>query len=413
MDELTKLRQRISELEAQNLMYRESEEKFRNICESSPNMIFINAAGRIEYVNKTCMEIMGYAKEEFLGPGFNFFTLVADESKETAKRYYDVLMKGESVPTHELILLTKDGRKICTASSIKLMQYRGTRAILGIIADVTERKRAEDALRFLKDNLEAEVKRKTQELVDAQERIVNNEKLAAMGQLAGIIAHEFRNQLGIMRNAVYYLKMKLSTAEEKVKQYLDILEEEVIETDAIIENMLTFARTKRPEFGKVNLNDLILTSIEKADIPGSIELSVNVDQLQAEIDADPRLLSRAFVNILRNAVQSIDGSGKTENQIKVSSIKDGDWVKIGFKDTGRGMSEEDRKRLFEPLYTTRARGAGLGLVTVRIVTEGHGGAIDVDSKVGEGANVVIKLPVKQSESINSDWIKQKNGTNVT
>jgi len=242
---------------------------------------------------------------------------------------------------------------------------------------------------------------------------LQSEKLAAMGQLAGTIAHEFRNQLGIMRNAVYYLKLKLPAAEEKVKKYLNILEEEVIETDDIIENMLTFARTKRPEFQTVNLNDLILTSIEKAAIPDFIELSVNVDQLHAGIDADPRLLSRAFVNILKNAVQAISGSDKTERRIKISSVKDGDWVKICFKDSGRGMSEENRKRLFEPLYTTKARGAGLGLVTVRIVTEGHGGVIDIDSGVGEGANVIIKLPVKRSVSTKTDWIKYDNGANAT
>ncbi len=126
---------------------RESEEKFRNVTEQSPNMIFINRGGRVVYANRKCVDEMGYSPEEFNAPGFDFMCLIAPESVGRIKSVYDRHRRGEEVEPYEYTLVTKDGRRIESIITTRLMDYEGGRAILGIVTDITERKAAEQARR--------------------------------------------------------------------------------------------------------------------------------------------------------------------------------------------------------------------------------------------------------------------------
>ncbi len=125
---------------------RESEEKFRNLAEQSPNMIFINKKGRVVYANKKCAEIMGYKRKEFYSPDFDFLTLIAPESRELIRASFKQHQKGQDVPPYEYTLVTKDGQRIEAIITTRLINYGGERAILGIITDITERKRTEQEL---------------------------------------------------------------------------------------------------------------------------------------------------------------------------------------------------------------------------------------------------------------------------
>ncbi|PVX27249.1 MAG: hypothetical protein CW716_03290, partial [Candidatus Bathyarchaeum sp.] len=126
---------------------RESEEKFRNLAENSPNMIFINKRGRVVYANKRCEEIMGYTKEAFYSPDFDFFTLIAPESLELLKSSYSTHLNGKESPPFEYTLLTKEGKRIEAILASKLINYEGETAILGIITDITKYKQMEKRLK--------------------------------------------------------------------------------------------------------------------------------------------------------------------------------------------------------------------------------------------------------------------------
>jgi single-stranded-DNA-specific exonuclease len=125
----------------------ESEEKFRNLSENSPNMIFINKRGRVGYANKKCEELMGYKREEFYSPDFDFFTLIAPECRDLIKKSFSKHGKGKEVTPYEYTLITKEGKRIEAILTTKLIQYEGEKAILGTVTDITEHKKAERKIR--------------------------------------------------------------------------------------------------------------------------------------------------------------------------------------------------------------------------------------------------------------------------
>ena len=138
----------IAERKEAEQVLKESEEKFRSLAEQSPNMIFINRLGRVVYANKKCEEIMGYGREEFYSPQFNFLKLVVPEHHELVKANLARHLGGEDIPSYEYVLVTKDGARIDAIHTTKLIEYGGQRAILGIITDITERKNMEKKLQL-------------------------------------------------------------------------------------------------------------------------------------------------------------------------------------------------------------------------------------------------------------------------
>ncbi len=142
----------ISERKQAEMALRESEEKFRNLAEHSPNMIFINKAGRVVYANARCEQVMGYRREEFSDPAFDFLGLISPECREGIRESFSAHMTGQEVPPVEYALITKEGQRIEAILTTRLIQYEGEQAILGTVTDITERKRAELALRASERN---------------------------------------------------------------------------------------------------------------------------------------------------------------------------------------------------------------------------------------------------------------------
>ncbi len=150
---------------------KESEEKFRSLAEQAPSMIFINQAGRVVYVNPRCEECMGYAKEEFYAPGFNFLELIVPEHRDRVMANFREHAAGRDVPPIEYALQTRDGCRIDVILATKLIRYGGRPAILGTVTDITERKRAEEALKEAKRELEHRVRGRTAELEASNEHL--------------------------------------------------------------------------------------------------------------------------------------------------------------------------------------------------------------------------------------------------
>jgi PAS domain S-box-containing protein len=152
-------------------LLKESEEKFKTLAEESPNMIFINKKGRIVYANEKCEKITGYKRKDFYSPNFDFLTLIAPECHETVRTNFGRHVKEEEVEPYEHALVAKDGRRVEVLLSTKLMDYEGEKAILGILTDITERKRAEESLQKIYEQLELRVEERTAQLVQSKEQL--------------------------------------------------------------------------------------------------------------------------------------------------------------------------------------------------------------------------------------------------
>ncbi len=244
--------------------------------------------------------------------------------------------------------------------------------------DVTDKRRAEEAYRKIQ-----------------KER---QEKLTLLGQLAGGIGHELRNPLGAMKNASYFLNLAIDKPEPEVKETLDVLETEIKNCEMIINSLLGFASPRPPLFQKVNINEIVQNILSHIIIPENIEVIEKYNDKIPIILGDPHQLNHSFRNIIINAIQAMTEGGRLiiETKIPTSSI-----ISISIKDTGIGIKKEHMKELFEPLFTTKAKGIGLGLSISRLMINNHKGKIDVQSELKKGTTFTIKLPIimKGAESI--------------
>jgi len=245
---------------------------------------------------------------------------------------------------------------------------------------IAEREHAQEALR------------------ESRERLAFHERLATLGQLAGGVGHELRKPLATINNAAYLLSMALAEPEAEVAGALRMLEEEVGSCERIINSLLGFARPALPVLRKVTLRPLLQEVLARQAVPASIEVEVQADDALPEIMADPDQLGIAFGNIIQNAVQAMTSSSSVElregGRLEVSAAPvSGERVAVSFQDTGPGILPEHMDKLFEPSFTTRSKGIGFGLAIAKILVDGHGGAIEVESEVGQGSTFTVCLPL--------------------
>ena len=235
------------------------------------------------------------------------------------------------------------------------------------------------------------VEKRTKELKDAQEQLVRREKLAILGQLAGGVGHELRNPLGVISNAVYYLKMVMPDAEETIKEYLETISEEVNRSTGIVSDLLDFSRIKSVEREETAVSDLVTQVLEKQPASENIKVATAIPSDLPPVFVDNRQISQVLVNLVTNACQAMPEGGK----LSISAIAKQDKVHVSFTDTGSGISKENMKNLFEPLFTTKARGIGLGLAVSKNLVEANGGSIEVESEEGKGSIFTVILPIKE------------------
>jgi signal transduction histidine kinase len=284
----------------------------------------------------------------------------------------------------------KSGEIRVGLASAETLNIGGEPCRITVIADITERKRAEEALKEYSERLEEMVEERTQELRDAQEQLIRKEKLAVLGQLAGGVGHELRNPLGAISNAVYFLNMVLEEPDPDVQETLEILQKEVKTSEMIISSLLDFARAKLPTRRKVDVNDVVQEALSRVTVPENVKVVNQLDGRLPIILADSDQLGQVFGNIILNAVQAMPDGGQLVMQSEVPSPE---WVAVSFTDTGVGIPEENLGKLFEPLFTTKAKGIGLGMAVTKTLVEGHGGKIEVESEVGVGTTFTVRLPI--------------------
>ena len=255
--------------------------------------------------------------------------------------------------------------------------------------DITERKLLEKERNLHTRNLETQVK-------EQAAKIVQSERLAAIGQTVAMVGHDLRNPLQTIRGEAYLARSELQTMPESkqktsILESVDTIEEQIKYMDKIIIDLQSFVKPIEVHKETFNLKQLITGILSQIEIPKNVETNIKIGDALAVV-ADPHLLKRVFINLSTNAVQAMPKGGVLT--IKAQPSSQGQ-VQIIVEDTGEGIPDEIKAKIFTPLFTTRAKGQGFGLAVCKRVMEAQGGTISFDSKVGKGTVFIVGLPLKE------------------
>jgi len=380
----------ISLRRAQELEVLEGKRQLQAILHNIPDIAWLkDREGRHIAVNPRFAASVGKASEaEVLGlTDFDLF------SRERAERYRredeDVMQTRRHHRVEErFVSAAGDVTWIETIKEAVVGENGEVIGTTGIARDITERKRAEEALRTANDELERRVAARSAELAEVQHNLVRKERLAVLGQLAGGVAHQIRNPLAAIMNATYVLRRHLSPEQHpNVEDALRIIHDEVRHANVIITGLLDFARVRAPDRHPTSVAELVERVLGAEVVPPSVTVVREIAEVPL-LDVDADQLHGAFLNLVRNAVEAMPEGG----ELRVEVRRDEDHVVVAVADTGTGISPQVRGHLFEPLHSTKPLGIGLGLVTARTFVEAHGGRIShVERPVG--ARFEIRLPV--------------------
>ena len=240
------------------------------------------------------------------------------------------------------------------------------------------------------------------------EKMKERDRLAALGEMAAGLAHEIRNPLGAIKGAAQYLDPRgLQGGDAEI---LNIIVEEVNRLDGVVAQFLDYSRpfpsAASGKFQSTDLNDVLWRTIKliENDLPKNVAVELDLTPGLPAINADAEQLKQVFINLALNAMQAMPDGGRltvrtrrphapVELGLSESTPRySADQVEVRFADTGAGIPEETLDRIFIPFYTTKTKGTGLGLAISQRIVKGHGGTIDVQSRVGEGTEFVLRFP---------------------
>lgn len=274
----------------------------------------------------------------------------------------------------------------------------------GTAQDVTELRKAEAEVRRLNEELEMRVEDRTRELREAQAELIKKSRLATLGQLTATVSHELRNPLGAMRTSAYVLAKSLPDENEGALKAIARIDRGIARCDRIIDELLDFTRSTEIDRKAVAVDGWLRAVLSEMTIPVGVKLETELQLGNLEAMLDSGRLRRAIINIVDNACQAITGQSDWDTRtgagiVHVSTGKINSDIEIRISDNGSGIPADIRGKIFEPLFSTKNFGVGLGLPTVRQILEHHGGTVTVESEPGAGALFRLAFPyVKPGKS---------------
>ena len=274
---------------------------------------------------------------------------------------------------------------------------------------LADRRKAEQALQTAYQDLAEGHHR----LVAAQDQLVRKERLATIGQLSGSVAHDLRSPLGAISNAAYYLRKKISATEfaqsnPKIEEFIGIIDDEVQYTNQIISDLLGFTRVASPALSECDVAGVIESALAEIETQENVSVEKQFDADLPPVLADEDQLRRVFGNLAGNSRDAMPKGG----DLTITAKQIDGLVEVGFSDTGVGISDEDIGKIFEPLFTTKARGTGLGLSICQLIVSQHQGTIDVTSEPGQGTIFTVRLPLSLDGNLNGQTEDKRRGNDA-
>ena len=391
---------------------KESLARWESLAENTRDFIAIlDREGTLHYANHayagvSVEALLGTSMYEYIAPGYHANT------RETLEQVF----QRRKTLGYELQAAGLEGTlHWCEARVNPLILGGEIPYVTLLLFDISDRKKAENILQAYSERLEEMVEERTRELREAQEKLLRQERLAALGQLAGGVGHELRTPLATILNAVYYLKMVLPNANANVAEYLDIVAVQSRKAEKIISDLLDFSRVKSLQKERISVLRVVEQLLKQMTLPEGIRLLCDVSETLPDLWVDRQHLEQVFLNLLNNACEAMpDGgtltvsarqsaknsgpsAGSSRQANGNSSLPPAACVLLTVQDTGYGMPEDTMQKLFEPLFTTKAKGIGLGLAICKNLVEANGGTISVSSTLGTGSVFTVTLPVATQE----------------
>ena len=363
------------------------------LIDLSPDAIIVQELnGTITFWSKGAEKLYGWTKDEAIGK--NIHTLLKTEFRPPLEEILNKV-KLDGKWSGELVHISKDGTKV-TEQSYWLAKFGSDGKIVEMLesnVDITDRielqaKLEESAVRLQEyaNQMEDLANQRAAQLKDA-------ERLAAIGATAGMVGHDIRNPLQAITGDVFLAKTDLiaipeSEEKQAIHESLTEIEKNVDYINKIVQDLQDYARPLNPNPAEADLQLIIDKLLQKNGVPETVKVSVKVEDEARKIVADADYLNRILYNLVINAVQAMPNGGKLAIRVK----REANDVIISVKDTGVGIPEAVRGKLFTPMFTTKSKGQGFGLPVVKRMTESLGGTVSFESQEGKGTTFIVRLP---------------------
>jgi PAS domain S-box-containing protein len=410
IEELENLRRQVQEPQREAVerhraegLLEESKAAFRSMIDHFPGEIFVkDREGRYLLINQEYDRRYGMSLEHAKGKTMvDFFPQEVVDPNTAAFR--QVIETGEAVTIEEQLHYGETNHTNLLVQFPIQDEAGDVIAVGGIGTDITEQKEAEEQIRKLNDELERRVEERTTELRATQADLLRQERLATLGQLTATVSHELRNPLGVIQTSTCVVRDNLNDCDPRVGRSLERIERSVIRCDHIIEELLDYTRIRQLEPEPTPIDTWLEGVLEEQTLHTNITLRRELGLPGVKVFLDQDRFRRAVINVFDNACQAMvgDGNGKIEEGEHILTIQTGKTngrIEVVFEDNGPGIPPDVLPEVFEPMFSTKGFGVGLGLPVVKQIMEQHGGGIEIESEEGRGTRAILWLPANKSVS---------------
>ena len=397
--------QDITELKQMEESLRKSEQQLNAFFAEAPaGLTLYDREGRYVRANDTIARINGIPAEAHIGkrPSEILPPALGQEIEEANRRTLETGARMLNVEVSAPLPLGQADDSHFVYSRFPIPGPEGEPLGVGaVIVDITERKRAEEELSHLNAELEARVDERTAALKAAQKELVHSERMATLGQLTATVSHELRNPLGAMRTSMYVIEKMLDSGDPRLMQAISRVQRNITRCDQIIDELLDYTRIRGLDIKAIHIDGWLRTVLDEQPVPKDVLVERKHGAGSTVVPMDPDRLLRAIINVYDNACQAMtdplrNGEPRHRPRLIIETRIRNGRVEMTFTDNGPGIPEGEIEQIFEPLFSTKNFGVGLGLPVVRQIMEQHGGGVEVDKRQKDGARFMLWLPLRET-----------------